>query len=97
MNEDALLCELVASMKGVERVAKKQGKNQKRLVVSIRQIASPGADAKLSRVVNILLKAATRGTIVSEKETVAEKEKSPHHIPREEGLTGGHEESDSNE
>lgn len=83
--------------KEAKGVIKKQGENQKRLVVSIRQIVAPDADTRLSRVVNILLKAATRGTIVSEKETVAEKEKSPHHIPREEGLTGGHEESDSNE
>ena len=79
-------------------MAKKQGKrNQISLVVSMRHVVTPDADTRLSRVVNILLKAATRGTIVSEKETVAEKEKSPHHIPREEGLTGGHEETDSNE
>ena len=80
MDEDALLCELVVSMKGVERVAKKQGKNQKRLVVSIRQIASPDAEAKLSHAIDILLKAAA-------KSTIAEEEKLPRHNPRGEGWT----------
>ena len=82
MDEDALLCEMVVSMKGVERVAKKQGKNQKRLVVSIRQIASPDAEAKLSHAIDILLKAAA-------KSTIAEEEKLPRHSPREERLTDG--------
>lgn len=76
MDEDALLCELVVSMKGVERMAKKQGKNQKRLVVSIRQIASPDADAKLSHAIDILLKAEQRAPSPKKKSylvTVLEK------------------------
>jgi len=63
-------------------VAKRQRKqNNKCLTVIVRHVATPNAKQRLSRVVDILLKAA-------EKNTIAEEEKLPRHSPREEGLTG---------
>jgi len=72
-------------------------KYQPQLVVRIRNVPTTDADGRIARAISILLKAAARDTITSKKDTVAEKEKPPHHIPREEGLIGDHEESDSNE
>ena len=72
-------------------------RHQPQLVVRIETVLTPDADDRIARAISILLKAAARDTITSKKDTVAEKEKSPHHILREKGLTGDHEESDSNE
>lgn len=47
-------------------MAKKQGKqNHKRLVVSYRYVATPDGNARLSRAIDILLRAATRDSTKS--------------------------------
>ncbi len=78
---------------------KKQGKqNQKRLVVSIRHVATPDGNARLSRVIDILLKAAARDALRSKGNPAnAEKGKPPCQAPAEDALTGGAEESSSYE
>jgi len=77
-------------------VAKKQDKqNQKRLVVSMRHVATPDGNARLSHVVEILLRAAARGTTKSEGSIDAKKEGPPHQAPAENTLTGGAEGSNS--
>lgn len=63
------------------RSAKEQRtRNKKVLVVIVRHIAAPDAAQRLSRVVDILLKA-------TEKNTIAKKEKPLPHSPRGEGWT----------
>lgn len=56
----------------------------RQLVVRIRNAPTPDADGRIARAISILLNAAARDTIISEKDAFAEKAKSPHHIPREE-------------
>jgi len=66
-------------------VAKKQDKqNQKRLVVSMRHVATPDGNARLSHVVEILLRAAARDATKSE-DSIKEK------APAGNSLTGGEE------
>ena len=71
-------------------MAKKQDKqNQKRLVVSMRHVATPDGNARLSHVVEILLRAAARGTTKSEDSIKGKKG------PAGDGLTGSAEGSNS--
>jgi len=55
---------------------------QKQLRVQMKYVPAPDAKQRLSRVVNILLKATAKSTTAGE-------EKLPRHTPREEGLTSG--------
>ena len=55
-------------------MAKKQTReNKKRLVVSIRHVAAPEADVRLSRALGILLKAAARDSTKSEDDIKGKK------------------------
>ena len=62
---------------------------QHQRVVEIRYVHMPDADARLSRVINILLCSAARGTAKSEGSINAKKEEPPHQAPAEDTLTGG--------
>ena len=63
---------------------KHSGQKSKGLIVSICKVDTPDARRRLCRVVDILLKSGVRGTIASEEDAVAEKEKPPRQIPHEE-------------
>lgn len=55
-------------------MAKKQTReNKKRLVVSMRHVAAPDADKRLSRALGIWLRAAARGTTESEDDIKGKK------------------------
>lgn len=57
-------------------MAKKQGKqNQKRLVVSMRHVATPDAEERVCRAIEILLRAAATGISQAEDSPDADKEK----------------------
>ncbi len=72
-------------------MAKKQGKqNHKRIVVSLRHVATPDAEERLARATGILLKAAARGTTKSEDSIKGKRG------PARGGLTTG-EEGDAHE
>lgn len=63
-------------------MAKKQGKeNHKRIVVSLRHVATPDGNARVLRTIEILLRAAVRGTTKPEDSIKGEKG------PAEGGLT----------
>jgi len=69
-------------------VAKKQGRqSQKRLVVSIRHVATPDGNARVCRTIDILLKAAAEANSQS-KDTSNGKKETPHgQAPTEDALT----------
>ena len=57
-------------------MARKQDKqNQKRLVVNVHHVATPDAKERLSRAIDILLRAAARDTSQAEDSPDADKEK----------------------
>ena len=68
--------------------------NQKRLVVTVRRVVTPDAEERLSRVVAILLKAATRGPSQSKDDPNG---KPPNQASADDGLIGGAEEGTSHE
>lgn len=78
-------------------MAKKQGKqNHKRMVISLRHVATPDAEERLARAIGILLKAAARDTTKSVDSINTEKETSPScQAPAEDVPTGGAKEDDS--
>ena len=71
-------------------MAKKQGKqNQKRIVVSIRHVATPDAEERFSHAIGILLKAATRNTSQSKQTPNTKKKEPPCQAPADDALTRG--------
>ena len=67
-------------------MATKQGKpSRKGLVVNIHHLPTPDAEARLSRAIEILLKAAARSTATLGKSRIAEEKKTPRCDPGEEG------------
>ena len=74
---------------------KTRGKqNQKRPVVSIRPIATIDSDTRVSRAIDILLKAAAEAN--SQSKDTSNGKKTPHgQAPAEDALTRGSGESDS--
>ena len=64
---------------------------RKQLRVQIKYAAAPSGDERLSRAIDILLKAATRDTSQSKKE------EPPCQAPAGDAPTGGAEENDSHE
>lgn len=75
-------------------MAKKGKQNPKCPVVSIRCVAIPDATERLSRSLDILLKAAGRRAAPFEENTNTKKEEPPCQAPAEDALTGGGEDSD---
>jgi len=78
-------------------VKKRRERNQKRIVVTMRHVATRDGSARLSRTIDILLGSAARGTAKSEDSIDTKKEGPPHQAPAENTLTGGDEESNSHE
>jgi len=73
-------------------VAKQQGKqNHKRMVVSLRHVATPDANARLSRTIDILLRAAARGASQSKGNPSTKREEPFRHDPATDDPTGGNE------
>lgn len=71
-------------------MAKKQGKQiQKRMVVTMRHVATPDAEERLCRAMEILLRAAARGTSQSEDSPDAQKEEPPCQALEQDAPTGG--------
>ena len=69
---------------------KKRGKqNQKHPVVSIRPVATADSDARLSRAVDILLKAAVEANSQSKDTSNSKKETLHGQAPAEDALTRG--------
>ena len=71
-------------------MAKKQTReNKKRLVVSMRYVAAPEADERLSRALGILLRSGARTAATSEESINAKKEESAREGSAEDTLTAG--------
>jgi len=69
-------------------VAKRQDKqNQKSLVVRLRYVATPDGEARLSHVIDILLRSAARNP--EENINAKKEEKPPCQAPVDDALTGG--------
>lgn len=68
-------------------MARKQGKNPGRLVVSIRYGDAADSKKRLATVLRILMEAATKSTATSRKNMIVEEEKTSRHAPNAEGLT----------
>ena len=80
-------------------MAKKQDEqNYKRIVVSLRHVATPNDNARLCRIIDILLLAAARNTSqLKDNPANTKKEEPPCQAPAEDALTGGAEEGPSYE
>ena len=77
---------------------RKQGKQHQRgLTVRIECVPTRDAEARLSRVLDILVKAAKRAGARSRDSVDAKKEKPPDQAPADDALTGGVEGDDSRE
>ena len=79
-------------------MANKQRKqNHTCIVVSLRHVATPDADARLSRTVDILLKAAAKKNTPKSKEMPRDQKQRQHgEAPEEDALTHGNGGSGSN-
>ena len=73
-------------------MAKKQGtRNQKSLVVSIRHMVTTDSNGRLSRTIDILLRAAARGASQSKGNPGAKREEPLRQDPATDDPTGGNE------
>ena len=70
-------------------MARKQGKNQKLLIVSAHHIATANVEERLCRAIDILLQASSRDKAPTEGAST-KKEEPPHQASAENGLTGGY-------
>ena len=74
------------------------GRKEKKLgMVEIRYVPTPDADARLSRAMGILLKAAGRDISESRENTNTKKEEPPCQAPAEDALPGGDEGDNSHD
>ncbi len=64
----------------------RQNKKGLRIVVCNENL--PDSGERRRRVIDILMKAATRSAAASRKNTIAEEEKTPRHAPSKKGLAG---------
>lgn len=67
---------------------KRARQNQKRSVVQLRYAPTHDADARLSRTIDILLKAAARETALSKESQKVENKQPPCEAPEEDAPTG---------
>lgn len=70
---------------------------KKQLRVQMKYVPAPDVQERLSRAVNILLKAATRRATTLGGSVNAKKEEPPRQVTSEDTLTGGSEEDESHE